>query len=89
MSQVIKKKVWPEYFTALADGRKNYELRLNDFEVNEGDTLLLEEWDPTTQTYTGRSLEKQVTYVGKFKIDELFWPPEEIKDKGIQVIALR
>ncbi len=85
---IIKKKIWPEYFEAVASGKKKFELRLNDFEVNEGDTLLLEEWDPKTQQYTGRKIEKQVTNVSKFKIDQLFWPEEQIKEKGIQIISL-
>lgn len=84
----IKKKTWPTYFDAIVSGKKKYELRLNDFDVQEGDILVLEEWDPETKEYTGRSIEKTVTYVGKFKINELFWPAEEIKEKGIQVISL-
>lgn len=84
----IKKKIWPEYFDAIVSGKKKYELRLNDFAIKEGDALLLEEWDPKTRAYTGRSVEKKVTYVGKFKIDQLFWPEEEIKEKGIQIISL-
>lgn len=85
---MIKKKIWPEYFEAMESGKKKFELRLNDFEINEGDILSLEEWDPKTKEYTGRKLEKKVTYVGKFKIDSLFWPEEEIKEKGIQIISL-
>jgi hypothetical protein len=85
---IIKKKTWPGYFNDVASGKKNYELRLNDFEVNEGDVMLLEEWNPETKEYTGRKVEKKVTYVGKFKIDKLFWPEEEIKEKGIQIISL-
>ena len=85
---IINKKIWPEYFEAIVSGKKKYELRLNDFEVNEGDTLTLEEWGPATKSYTGRKTEKKVTYVGKFKIDKLFWPEEEIKEKGIQIISL-
>ncbi|MCL5407015.1 MAG: DUF3850 domain-containing protein [Patescibacteria group bacterium] len=84
----IKKKIWPEYFDAVASGKKKFELRLNDFDVNEGDILLLEEWDPKTKEYTGRKVEKKVTFVGKFKIDQLFWPKEEIEEKGIQIISL-
>lgn len=84
----IKKKIWPEYFEAVVSGRKNYELRLNDFEVNEGDILVLEEWDPETKEYTGRSVEKKVTYVGKFKIDQLFWSEQKIKEKGLQIISM-
>lgn len=86
--EIIKKKIYKEYFEAAVSGKKKYELRLNDFEVKEGDTLLLEEWNPETKEYTGRSVEKKVTYVRKFKIDELFWPVEEILDKGIQVISI-
>ena len=85
---IIKKKIWSEYFDAVASGNKKFELRLDDFEVNEGDVLLLEEWDPVIKDYTGRKIEKKVTYVGKFKIDKLFWPEEEIKEKGIQIISL-
>ncbi|MFA6428864.1 MAG: DUF3850 domain-containing protein [Candidatus Buchananbacteria bacterium] len=85
---LIEKKVWPKYFVAIISGKKKYELRLNDFEVNEGDILLLKEWDPNTKEYTGRSVEKRVTYIAKFKIDELFWPEEQIKAKGLQVISL-
>ena len=85
---IIKKKTWPGYFDNILSGKKKFELRLNDFEVNEGDVLLLEEWDPKTASYTGRSIEKKVTYVAKFKMDKLFWPEEEIKEKGIQVISL-
>jgi len=85
----IKKKILPEYFDAVFSGKKNYELRLNDFEINEGDLLVLEEWDPDVQNYTGRKIERQVTYVGKFKIDKLFWPENEIKEKGIQIISLK
>lgn len=36
MSQRIIKKVLPDYFQDIVDGKKNYELRLNDFEVERG-----------------------------------------------------
>ena len=84
----IRKKIWPEYFDAIASGKKKYELRLNDFEAKEGDTLLLGEWDPNTKQYTGRKIEKKVTYVGKFKIDQLFWPETEIREKGFQILSI-
>ncbi|MCX6712508.1 MAG: DUF3850 domain-containing protein [Candidatus Vogelbacteria bacterium] len=88
--QKIEKKVWPEYFEEILKGEKTFELRLNDFEINEGDILALKEWDPKTKDYTGREVEKKVGYVGRWKIDELtqFWSKEEIEDKGIQVISL-
>jgi len=41
----IHKKVWKEYFKLTLSKKKKFELRLADFEVNEGDILVLEEWD--------------------------------------------
>lgn len=84
---VVKKKIWPEYFDEVASGKKKFELRLNDFEINEGDVLLLEEWDPKTKKYTGRNIEKRVTYVAKFKLNS-FGQEKEIQEKGIQVISI-
>jgi len=87
----IEKKVWPEYFQQIVDGNKTFELRLNDFDISEGDTLILNEWDPVTKDFTGRTLEKQVGYIGKWKIDDLtkFWARQDIDDKGLQVISLK
>ncbi|MFP4616892.1 MAG: DUF3850 domain-containing protein [Candidatus Paceibacterota bacterium] len=84
----IEKKIWPEYFEQIKSGKKKFELRLNDFEVEEGDTLILREWDPERKEYTGREVKKKVAGVSRFKIDELFWPKEEIEEKGIQIISL-
>lgn len=72
----IDKKVWPEYFQAIMDGRKSYELRLADFECKPADTLVPKEWEPSSKTYTGHKLEKHVTYVGKMK-DHSFWPNKD------------
>ncbi len=87
----IEKKAWPEYFQQIVDNKKTFDLRLNDFDITEGDILLLREWDPTSKSYTGKKIEKQVGYVGRWKIDELttFWPKEDIDQKGIQVISLK
>jgi len=53
----IHKKVWLEYFEQIISGKKKFELRLADFEVNEGDILVLEEWDNKKKEYTGRKVE--------------------------------
>ncbi len=84
----IEKKVLPKYFNALASGKKKYELRLADWECGEGDVLILREWDGDKKEYTGRELEKKVSYVARFKIEELFWPKEDIEKFGIQIISL-
>ncbi len=82
----ITKKVWPEYFQKIADGTKKFDLRLADFECNEGDELVLQEWDPATQKYTGREMTKVVRYVLKTK-DAPFWDKEEVDKYGFQVIG--
>lgn len=85
---IIKKKMWPGCFEDISSGKKKYDWHLNDFAINEGDTLVLEEWDPETKQYTGRNIEKKVTYVGKFDLNHTFWPAKEILDKGILIISL-
>ena len=90
MSQRIVKKVLPDYFQDIVDGKKKYELRLNDFIIEPGDTLVLEEWtstDHATRQATGRVLEKKVTYLRKFKLQDLWFSEEDIKEKGIQIIS--
>ena len=84
---IIKKKIWPEYFELVASGKKKFELRLNDFDVTEGDTLLLEEWDPKTKGYTGRKIEKKVSFVLKFNLND-FGQEKVIAGKGLVVIQL-
>lgn len=88
--RTIEKKIWPEYFGQVLKGGKTFELRLNDFEVEAGDTLVLKEWDPEAKDYTGRELTRTVGYVGKWKISDLtkFWPKEDIEENGLQVISL-
>jgi ribosomal protein S17 len=81
-----EKKIWPEHFENVLSGKKTYELRLADWECNAGDTLLLREWDPLTKEYTGRVLEKQVTYVGKTK-NATFWSTEDVEKFGFQIIS--
>jgi len=84
---IIKKKIWPEYFELVLSGKKKFELRLADFDVAEGDVLLLEEWDPETKEYTGRNIEKKVSYILKFHLDD-FGQEQIIKEKGLFVIQL-
>lgn len=86
---IIKKKTWPEYFEQVLLGKKSFDMRLADFDIKEGDTLILEEYDPDKKKYTGRSIEKKVGFVLKFKVDEYpFHSREEIEEKGLQVISL-
>ena len=65
----MEKKIWPAFYEKIASGRKKFELRVADFPLSEGDTLVLREWDPETKEYTGRQIEKTVTYLTKFDLN--------------------
>jgi len=78
----IKKKIWPEYFEAVASGKKKYELRLCDFEIHPEDLLVLEEWDPKRREYTGRSFQAKVTSVSKITMDTTTWREELTHQEG-------
>lgn len=56
-------KIHPEYFKEVLLGHKTFEIRLNDRNFQVGDTLILQEYNPITQTYTGRQLARVVTYI--------------------------
>jgi len=49
----IKKKIWAEYFEFVNSGKKNFELRLNDFDINESDFLVLGELLKINSNYFG------------------------------------
>jgi len=82
---IIKKKCWPEIFEKVLSGQKRFDVRVADFEVKEGDILILEEWDPTTKEYTGRTIEKKVDFVLNFNLDS-FGQEKEILETGLNII---
>lgn len=63
MSTVHDLKTWPAYWPALESGAKTFEIRRNDRGFQPGDTLNLREWDPDTELYSGRTLQRRVNYV--------------------------
>jgi len=83
----IKKKVWPEYFQQILNGKKKFELRLADFDIKEGDILVLEEYDPETDTYTGRKIKKKAKFILKFNPTRMH-RLEEIKKFGFYIIEM-
>lgn len=62
-------KTLPEFFQAVIDGKKTFEVRKDDRNFKEGDVLRLREWnplwknDPVTERYTGRYCYVLVNYV--------------------------
>lgn len=71
-------KTWPEFFAAVHDGSKTFEIRKDDRGYRQGDVLVLREWTPGEcgnpncvrehwhwRGYTGRELRRQVGFVFK------------------------
>ncbi len=85
---IIKKKVWPKYFKLLKSGKKNFELRLANFKVKEGDILILNEWDPKKQKYTGRKIKRKAKYILKFNLND-FSQKREIEKRGLYIISFK
>lgn len=56
-------KIWPEFFDDIKSGAKPFELRKNDRNYQVGDFLILKEWSPDEEEFTGVSIVKEVTYI--------------------------
>jgi len=56
-------KTHPEYFQAIADGVKTFEVRKNDRDFKVDDVLQITEYDPTTDSFSGRIRHLKVTYI--------------------------
>jgi ASC-1-like (ASCH) protein len=84
----IKKKTWPEFFELVRQGKKEFDLRLADFDVNPGDTLVFQEFDPETKQFTGREIRKEIKNATKIDAGKM-WSPEEMSRYGFYVIDVR
>lgn len=60
--KVIRKKILSEYFKAVKAREKNFELRIDDDDIQVGDLLILNEIAPGTGL-TGNSVRRYVKYV--------------------------
>lgn len=62
-----RKKIWPQFFRAVVEGSKGFELRVEkpgEAQFMPGDTIILEEFDPReNEGYTGASIMVHVDYV--------------------------
>lgn len=81
----IRKKIWPKWFRLIKTGKKNVELRLADFRIRPGDTLILQEWDPKKKKYTGKSVQKRVKRVNETN-PLLFYKLPALKKYGLYLI---
>lgn len=65
-------KCWPQFFGQVATGRKTFEVRhAGDRAFEEGDVLVLREWNPETEEYSGRQTRQLVTTVFNWDADGL------------------
>lgn len=72
-----KLKILPQYFKAVQEGTKTFELRKNDRGFKVGDILILREWIKRDlqreSNFTGNEIKKEISYVlegGKYGLEE-------------------
>lgn len=58
-------KIWPIYYEAVLEGRKRFEIRRNDRDFKVGDCMVVQEFDPVTETYAGEMQTLVVTYMAQ------------------------
>jgi hypothetical protein len=59
-------KTWPEFYSKVVTGEKSFEIRRNDRSFAVGDVLILREFDPKTDQYTGQEVYRRVVYLTDF-----------------------
>ena len=85
---IIRKKAWKEGFEKILSREKTFDARLADFKCKKGDILVLEEYDPLKKAYTGRKMEKKITFVLNTK-KQKYWSKSDINKYGLQIIAFK
>jgi hypothetical protein len=60
-------KTWPALFQANADGRMPFNVRHDDRDFQVGDRVILVEYDPKTDTNSGRVLERRISFLVRGK----------------------
>ncbi|KKP38610.1 MAG: hypothetical protein UR29_C0013G0020 [Candidatus Woesebacteria bacterium GW2011_GWC2_33_12] len=84
----IEKKTWPELFNKILSGEKTFDVRIADFKIKVKDVLVLREYDPVKKSYTGRKIEKKITFVLNSK-DQKFWPKKDINKFGLAIMGFK
>lgn len=86
--KTITKKITKEWFDLILAGKKKFELRYADFEINEGDILRLEEYTGVDKDRkpTGKFIEKKVKYLRKVDLKEWIKQQPDLIEKGFYTI---
>ena len=61
--QTHELKSWPACFAAVKAGHKPFDVRENDRNFQVGDALVLREFEPESEQYTGQAVTRWVSYV--------------------------
>jgi len=91
VSKIHVLKTWPEPFEAMRAGLKTFEYRQHDRDFAVGDCLVLQEYNPETDSLTREAISMRVVYLlagGKFGIPKNYcvmsvepWPsPVEARE---------
>lgn len=65
-------KTWTAFYGEVVRKRKTFEVRKNDRHYRVGDTLILQEYFPHSEKYSGASLKVPITHIlegGQFGIE--------------------
>lgn len=62
---MIELKIWPEPFKAILNGRKRYEVRKTDRDFRIGNIIMLREFLPKKEQYSGEFFLGKITYITK------------------------
>nr|WP_053434841.1 DUF3850 domain-containing protein [Sporosarcina globispora] len=63
-------KILPEYYNEVYRGVKTFEIRKNDRDFKVGDTLVIKEYFPNSESFSGRFIEKKITYITDYAQNE-------------------
>ena len=86
MVKEIKLKLDTHWFDKVKKGKKKFEVRLGDKNIEEGDILVLLEKDKK-KGLTGREIRKKVDSILNLR-DIDYWPQEEVKEHGFVIASL-
>lgn len=93
---VIDKRCWEPYLSEIAARRKNFDIRLNDFEVEEDDIIKFIKYDPVTKVESNQVCYRKVRYILSLDLDsavkfgenkDQFWTKEEIAEHGLIILG--
>ncbi len=55
-------KCWPRFYKAIDNGTKPFEVRFDDRNYRVGDILIIQEYDPESNYFSGNEVSREITY---------------------------